>query len=291
MLINKIAKAVLPLLLTMVCFNANAQIIDSFPYFTGFEGTTGTLHENYPEGWTSEDLNTNSFNSSWEIIKNSNTSQNARTDSSAINVFSNMAEDNDDWLFTPGIQMVEGATYTLTFWYNTIDFSSSEKLKVHVGGEAVSATMGASSALWSNEQLDNTTYQEAVVVYEADSNGIFYFGFHAYSSALSYVLLIDDITIEETGNTIGIENEADGLEVEVYPNPSVKKLNVRTNNLKVRKKMVKLFDVRGELVYQGSFKGVSHEIFVNQIPHGTYYLHVFGEKGEVHDISKVQVGF
>ncbi len=76
------------------------------PYSTSFEGAEGTLNDNFPDGWTWEDLNTEPFsNQSWQIIKNTASVTNARTDSTAAHMFSHSSETNNDWLYTPGVQL------------------------------------------------------------------------------------------------------------------------------------------------------------------------------------------
>ncbi len=189
-------KTVTTVIISLISIFSWSQTITSFPYFTGFEGTIGTLTQNYPAGWSSEEFNTGSFASTWEIIKNSVNETNARTDSSAIHLLSDMSSSNDDWLYTPPIQMTAGNVYTLSFWYNTKQFNSVEKLKVHVGSDTTATAMSI-IPLWDNDNITTTTYQEAVVSYTPSANGDFHFGFHAYSDAMQFVLLIDDVTITE----------------------------------------------------------------------------------------------
>ena len=74
-------KTIITIGIALLSLTSFAQTINNFPYQMGFEGIEGNLHMNYPEGWTSEDLNaTGSGNQSWQIIKNSDSYSNARTD-------------------------------------------------------------------------------------------------------------------------------------------------------------------------------------------------------------------
>lgn len=190
-------KNLLSLLLLCAVQFGYAQDITTFPYFTGFEGVEGTLNENFPDGWTSEDLNTVDFgNQGWQIIKNSALAENAHTDSTAVHMFSHSTQDNDDWLFTPSIEMVQGATYTLSFWYKVNLFpGTSENLEVYAGTGSTAATMSSSSPIWSETGISSETYQEASMSFTAPADGIYYFAFHYFSPSFQFMLLVDDVTI------------------------------------------------------------------------------------------------
>lgn len=247
-----------------------AQTINTFPYFTGFEGIEGNLHTNYPEGWTSEDLNTNtSGNQTWEIIKNSANNLNARTDSTAIHMLSNMSQVNNDWLYTPGIEMVEGKTYSLSFWYNTFDFGgTSEKLKIHIGNDAVSTAMSV-DALWDNI-LTNTSYLQATIHYTPASGGVYYFGFHCYSDDFQYILLIDDITISESSST-ELENNTIS-EYSFYPNPCNSNLHLSIQNEGFQNVIINVFDSNGKILFSDLFNGNSYDLNTSNYPVGVYTI-------------------
>ncbi|WP_177428258.1 choice-of-anchor J domain-containing protein, partial [Candidatus Venteria ishoeyi] len=200
-------KQILLFILVLSINFSNAQDISTFPYFTGFEGVEGTLNENSPTAWTAEDLNTVTFgNQGWQIIKNSPLSQNSHTDSTAVHMFSHMTQANDDWLFTPSIQMTAGNTYTLKFWYKSVLLgSTSEKLKIHAGTTNNGTDMLVTTALWENTAISNDTYIETTIEFTPTSSNIFYFGFHYFSAPFQSMLVVDDVTIDEFQN-IGINS-------------------------------------------------------------------------------------
>ncbi len=175
----------------------SAQDITSLPYQTSFEGVEGNLNENFPQGWSAEDLNLDVLgNQGWQIIKNSDFAQNARTDSTAVHMFSNTSEANDDWLFTPSFNVTEGLTYNLKFWYKVNAFNSFEKLKVHAGTSAIAMNMATTQVLWDEDNLTNTEYMEGQATFTAESDEIMHFGFHYYSDEFQFILLLDDIEID-----------------------------------------------------------------------------------------------
>jgi hypothetical protein len=266
-------------LLTTMCI---AQTTITPPYFTGFEGVEGNLNYNYPTGWTSEDLNTNSDgNQSWQIIKNSESYTNAKTDSTAIHMLSNMTAANNDWLYTPGIEMVAGNTYNLSFWYNTVRFGeTSEKLKIHVGNDTVSTAM-SSEALWDNT-LTNITYEEAVINYTPTTSGVFYFGFHYYSESFQYILLIDDVSITETITGILSQTVTDGAII--YPNPCNSDLHLSITNNDISETNIKVYNSTGMMVSNEFFNGNFYTLNTSELAEGIYTILVFG--GEKQLISK-----
>ena len=177
-----------------LCAASFAQ--ETVPYATSFEGVEGNLNENFPAGWTAEDLNTAGLgNQGWQIIKNSNTQQNAHTDSTAVHMFDNANEANNDWLYTPGFQVQMGVAYSLSFWYSrAAGFPSTEKLALHAGATAASSAMGP--ALWQNTNITNGAYQQAVVSWTAPSTSVYHFGFRSFSAAFEFILLMDDFAID-----------------------------------------------------------------------------------------------
>lgn len=253
-----------------------AQTINSFPYFTGFEGVDGTLNYNYPAGWTYEDLNGGLSNQSWQIIKNSPVSQNARTDSTAIHMFSSMSDTNNDWLYTPGIEMKKGAIYTLSFWYNTRDFAGShEKCKVHIGAGASESDMSV-IPLWDENNLTNETYQMATIDYTSTTDGVQYFGFNYYSDPLSFILFIDDVTITEL--VTGIESITTD-NYSLSPMPCSNQLNI--DGLKNGNYYAVLYDMMGRKVHSLNFEGNSCTLDVNDIDSGHYLLNLWDGNNNV----------
>ena len=273
---NKIITVISIVFISVSCF---AQTISSFPYQTGFEGIEGNLHANYPEGWTSEDLNTNtSGNQNWQIIKNSDSYTNARTDSTAIHMLSNMTQVNNDWLYTPGIEMSAGATYTLSFWYNTIDFGgTSEKLKIHIGNDAVSTAMSV-DALWDNN-FSNLEYQEATLEFTPTVDGIYYFGFHYYSDDFQYILLIDDITISESSTSKPSATIASSATF--FPNPCNANLSISIPKDELANSQVIVYNSIGKMVISKSVTEESFSINTANLKHGIYTIQVLNNDKQI----------
>jgi len=267
----------LPFLFGLFLQSVIAQDITTFPYFTGFEGQQGTLNQNFPPGWTSEDLNTISFgNQGWQIIKNSSLAMNAHTDSTAVHMFSHSNQVNDDWLYTPAIQMTEGKRYTLTFWYRAEVFgSTAERLKIHIASENSVAEMLSSDPLWDNANIKNTTYQQATITYTPGNTGIQYFGFHYYSLDFQFILLLDDIMItEESVSSVAPPLPKDHYRI--LQNPVVDQVNLQFKVATDTPAQAILYSLEGRMAHhvrlaQGS---TNLSLKTNHLPKGYYILNV-----------------
>lgn len=247
-----------------------AQTITTFPYFTSFEGAEGNLNENFPEGWVAADGNPAGLgNSGWEIIKNSESSVNAHTDSTAAHVLANFNVSSDDWFFTPPIQMSATEPYSMTFWYKTSAFvPSTESMEVYLTTDATSASV-VGSALWNNASISNTTYQMGTVDIVPPSDGVYRFAFHSYSAAFEFVTLLDDVTVYNIITAVGEMPEPRTFRV--WPNPMDQALVfVHPDNTAG---FYALKDAAGRSVEQFFVNGqgrVHHA--VDHLPSGVYFL-------------------
>ena len=245
--------------------------ITTYPYFTGFEGTVGTLHQDYPTGWTNEDLNTNAFNASWEIIKNSAFATNAHTDSSAVHIFSNAGEDNNDWLFTPGFQMQQGMAYTITFWYSASSLSTAEAMDIYVGRNASSADM-LPVPIWENDNITTTDYIEGSATFQAINDDVFYFGFHAYSEPLNFILYVDDVTVTESAGT-GLGELTAVNALEVAPNPCVDEVRLMGLDA-AADAMVNVYSTSGQLLEVARLNAGEVSLSTEALEAGVYLFQV-----------------
>lgn len=103
--------------------------------------------------------------------------------------------DADDWIFTPGINMIANATYEVTFKYKA-DGWSAESLEVKAGMAPSSTAMGP-TAYFSNTGITNDQYQTASFIITPTVTGPQYIGWHIFSSAFANYLSIEDINIQK----------------------------------------------------------------------------------------------
>ena len=278
-------KQILSLAMLVVVNFCIAQDITTFPYFAGFEGVEGTLNELFPAGWVAEDLNQNpTGNQGWRIIKETPLGDNAHTDSTAVHMFSHANEANNDWLFTPSVQMEAGHTYTLSFWYKAVVMATSEKLKVHVGTANNGTDMATTTAIWENTNITNDSWVEATTEFTPNNSDIYYFGFHYYSEAWQFMLIVDDITIDREEN-VGITkvNHMDysftqtenGLRFSLG-----EPLNSKASGA--------IFTLDGKTIEQLSFPATSSNLEVNtqQLKNGCYLIKCYSDDQKLHVSDK-----
>ncbi|RZK34544.1 MAG: hypothetical protein EOO61_13390 [Hymenobacter sp.] len=100
----------------------------------------------------------------------------------------------NDWMFTPGITMTAGKSYSVTFWYrgNTL----VEKLELKYGTSPASSAM--TSATIFTTDINSGTYAQGFANFVPTTSGTYYIGFHGFSDANKWYIAVDDITILET---------------------------------------------------------------------------------------------
>lgn len=104
----------------------------------------------------------------------------------------------DTWFITKGVNMVGGTTYRLSYTYG-----GSTSAIITNRMEVRYSTTGTAAGLAAGTQLDNhpdikTSTLGNVVNFTAPSNGVYYFGFRAYSAPNMGSLYLDDIEIFES---------------------------------------------------------------------------------------------
>ncbi len=171
----------------------------------------------YPLGWSLENNLTEYY--CWDkIANNPNAPDNAHSDSIAMHIISfSFDEPLDDWLFSKPIQLEAGTTYEFSFWYKTADFAgegTSEKLEVKWGSDNASLAM-AETALFYDDNITVREWTLFTTEISPETTGEYYFGFHAFSDPLQWILFIDDMSITElSGANVTFNVTGDGEPLE-----------------------------------------------------------------------------
>ncbi len=104
----------------------------------------------------------------------------------------NSSQPANTWFYTQGIELETGETYQISYKYGSAGLSYAENLKVAFGTAPTSTAM-------TNELADypNVTHEALDIIntFTVPANGIYYFGFNAYSAANQLNLYIDDIEV------------------------------------------------------------------------------------------------
>ncbi len=157
----------------------------SIPFSEDFEGTTASR-------WTVE--NTNNDDKLWTLGTASTDPNYAHSPSRFYYVQWNSSLAMNDWLFSPGLFLTGGNTYQVTFWYRVFGAIYPEKLEVKWGANNNSGAMN-SSPLFRQTSLTNEGYAQASATFTPTASGTYYLGWHGYSAADQYGILIDDVAV------------------------------------------------------------------------------------------------
>lgn len=116
--------------------------------------------------------------------------------------FSNSNTTNaDSWIFSRGLNLSAGDQVTIEF-----DYKSSQDDAYPQKMEAVLSKTPFPSAsenvqIWSNSEIQSTTFQTASVLVEIEEDGVYYIGNHAYSDANYGFLSLDNLNVYREGES------------------------------------------------------------------------------------------
>ena len=160
---------------------------------------------------------------------------------SATNFFGYMfPADIDNWLISPNLTMPAEGSFDLTWKVMTYDPSNpSDHYAAYVITDDGTETMLFEETLASH----NNSFAQRVATIPESVTGTFKVAFRHYDTDGGYVLILDEIKIVESGTVTGINN-ADGLNIAIYPNPASNMLTVSGNGIE----MVELMDMTGRVV-------------------------------------------
>ncbi len=137
-------------------------------------------------------------------------------------------ENKDDWAFSPGLNLTSGITYIIQFKIKAPGWEGiPEAIKLMVGNEASSLEMD--DLIWQDNNLIASLYEQKTFSYTPSSDGVYYFGWHAFSAKDIDYISIDDVFIYEA-SSVDIEVVSSQLpNAEILgnvPNSSVNVINL-----------------------------------------------------------------
>ena len=189
-------------------FTTLCPAVTTYPYTVPLSGitTTGTL-----PGCV-QVLNVNNDNRTWTTaLPGDFTTPPAGFSGPMLVYLYNSSNAANDWLFTRGLNLTAGTTYTLTFKYNNDGSLPAdganyypEKLKVMYGDAATAGAM--TNMLMDYPVVANATAQTATLTFSPNTSGTYYIGFQAYSDADMDVLLLNDITVSSSTTPVSLVN-------------------------------------------------------------------------------------
>jgi len=249
------------LLFIFVCWQLQAQGPFTPPYSTDFNNYTSEAE--FLTDWKFENTLPTDQAGVWGF---DNTAYFGYNSSNCPFYFTASDANGDDWLFSPGFNLEQGTTYTLSFLYAGAFEGYSEKMKVFIGNADTSAAM--TQMLYDFTAISSAAYQPVSVTFTVPASGIYHFGFQALSDAGNFGILIDNFSVDNGTGLFSNQISENAF----YPNPCAGILNFTSNE----PQDVLVFSADGKVVFQSAADG-----FVNltTLPNGLYFLQISnGEK-------------
>ncbi|RZL12041.1 MAG: T9SS type A sorting domain-containing protein, partial [Hymenobacter sp.] len=257
-----------------IIFYCNAQTF-TFPYQERFDGVTAPA---LPCGITI--LDGNNDGSTWV---NSNFNPSSGVNSMRYNPSSVNAA--DDWFFTNAMALKANMKYQLQFKYRVFSYNYPEKMEVKIGNSTTAASQA--TTLFSNMAIINSAYTTTspgsatgqVASFTPPADGTYFIGFHAMSTANSFDIYVDDISVEASAVTATRSNVAPGFSAEASPVPFSDHLTLNLKTLAAGPLQLTLHDGVGRVVRETSATvpaGASSLAVPNagSLPAGMYILTV-----------------
>jgi trimeric autotransporter adhesin len=252
-------------------FTIMSDPLVGIPFTENFDQTDAFGDREYPLGWST--INYNNDNFPWDLISNIATPDVAHSAPNAMHMLFSL-NTASDYLFTPPVSLEAELTYEMSFWYRTVGDqwvpNPVERMKVKLGNNNDSTAM--SMEIYKNETIDNLTWAEAKVSFSVENDGVFYFGFYAYSLPNQGLLLLDDVSIVSL--TSISENEQ--IAFSMFPNPAGDKVTV---DCEQEIEMLSIFDVGGRLVYRQSYNKKQVSIGIENFENGVYFVTILTSNG------------
>jgi parallel beta-helix repeat protein len=152
-------------------------------YFMGFEPG-----EDYSQ-WTVVDVNNDGR--TWEPGYNSTTYANTGTRSARF--YNGTTNPGNDYLFSECFYLEAGTTYKVEFWHRVESANYPQSIDLVVATDVTPASV--IDTLVQLPLFINTIHEEAVGLFSPPADGVYYFGWYAYSPSANWYAFIDDINI------------------------------------------------------------------------------------------------
>lgn len=155
----------------------------SVPYLMDFETAYVPELPNCTEGenagngnmWETLDYNSNGFYGNVLVYRHSTSVANA-------------------WFYTQGIEMIEGIEYKISYKYGNVSTAFTEKMKVAFGTSPNVGQM--TTELADHGAINQGAPMTETVTFTVPEDGVYYFGFNAYSAPNQFNLYLDDIKVD-----------------------------------------------------------------------------------------------
>jgi len=170
----------------------------------GFEDTYD-IRPNAPAGWLVKDVNLDGYFSgvyAYNMWGSYYSSSYANTGTMSMRMDYGGSGGDNDWLFTPGVALTAGTTYTFD-WYDRMSSSSTSydnQLFVWIG--TTQDDTGMTTLLWSDTAMFHTSHRLDTVSFTVPITGTYFIGFERNNGYSYSNMFIDDVHLYVPGSTI-----------------------------------------------------------------------------------------
>ncbi|MEO0131842.1 MAG: FlgD immunoglobulin-like domain containing protein [candidate division WOR-3 bacterium] len=152
---------------------------------------------NLPSGWVV--IDDNSDGKTWGL-----STSHPHTAPNCLRYVYSRTNSANDWVFTPGLTLEAGVTYTVEFYYRASSPSMPEKMRIYLAtAQDPYAIVG--SPVWDNNNITNTMYLQGMADFTVATSGTYYLGFQCYSDPDRWNLRVDDIAVYKQVHDVGID--------------------------------------------------------------------------------------
>ena len=109
--------------------------------------------------------------------------------------FASFRWSSNDWIYTRGLKLDMGVTYSTSLWYVTDGYAGWDSLSIFYGTSQTSTAMTrVTGGVVTN--ATNTAYQQLLGSFVAPASGVYFIGIKCFANGIPYYLSIDDIMVQ-----------------------------------------------------------------------------------------------
>lgn len=172
----------------------------------------------------------------------------------------------DDWLFSPGFNLLQGTTYNISFLIAGAADGYTEKMKVFTGTADTSIAMN--QILHDFTSITSAVFEPFSVSFTVPAAGVYYFGFQALSDADNFGILIDNFSIDNGTGMCDYESS-----VTKFTNPCSGILHFSS----VAALEINLYSIDGRLLLRTV---ADKQLNLSGIPDGIYFIRFGAEQAK-----------
>ena len=238
---------------------SNLQAINA-PVSMGFENGEDLT------GWILRDMNGDGV--SWSLGNTSGLS-NTGTNYAVYNYSS--VNSADDWLISRCYNLTTSQLPYLSFYYRAMQ-GYPEKLNVYLMTSSLVKDTLLKIVDLSN--ITNTAYMQSITPFSVPANGVYFIGFHSYSNADMWRLLLDDIVL---GIDAGLNDNNKKIEISIHPNPA-NDIAYITSNYKIAE--IEIYNSLSQKIFKAKPDTHLFSFNTNSFSKGIYFIKIKSQKGE-----------